>query len=245
MGMTRRQMMAASLGLFVAGCSEGVQRVTRRPARRPEPLWPDAVDWKRPDAASPARSPGAKARSSDAHVKLPAVQHGSLRVLPRSNWTRTTTHTSSTNPMGGITHITVHHAGMGRVQFSDTASTIDYLELIRHSHVNRRWADIGYHLIVDRAGRTWQGRPLQYQGAHVRHHNEHNIGILTLGNFDLQSPTQAQLAGLEATVAGLMQAYHVTVDRVRTHQEWVPTACPGKTLQAACNAMRSRRLAHL
>jgi hypothetical protein len=35
-------------------------------------------------------------------------------------------------------------------------------------------ADIGYHYTIDPTGRIWEGRPVQYQGAHVKMNNEHN-----------------------------------------------------------------------
>ena len=69
--------------------------------------------------------------------------------------------------------------------------------MIRRGHVNHNgWADIGYHFAVDRAGRVWSCRPLVWQGAHVKDRNEGNIGVLVLGNFEIERPTSAQLNAL-------------------------------------------------
>ena len=57
------------------------------------------------------------------------------------------------------------------------------------------------------------------------------IGIVALGNFDEQFPSDAQLEALNRHVHRLMRAYRVPVSRVLTHQEWSATACPGKHLQ--------------
>jgi N-acetyl-anhydromuramyl-L-alanine amidase AmpD len=105
-----------------------------------------------------------------------------------------------------------------------------------------RAGDIGYHFIIDRAGRIWEGRPLIYQGAHVKDENEHNLGIMTLGNFDRQSPTTAQLMTLQHMLAYLRHQYSVPVSKVYTHQELNPTACPGLHLQPRIVAMRKNGL---
>ena len=51
-----------------------------------------------------------------------------------------------------------------------------------------------------KGGVLWQGRSIRWQGAHVQHHNEGNIGVLVMGNFDLQSPTAAQLTARSAVL---------------------------------------------
>lgn len=106
------------------------------------------------------------------------------------------------------------------------------LESIRRSHVNKGWADIGYHYIIDPAGRVWQGRPISLQGAHVKDENPGNIGIMVMGNFDSQSPTPAALTTLDQFIAFQLRQYSLPVRRVYTHQELKPTACPGRSLQA-------------
>ncbi len=77
-----------------------------------------------------------------------------------------------------------------------------------------------------------------YQGAHVKDHNLANIGVVALGNFDRQQPTQAQLNTVQQLLGELMDRYGVPISRVHTHQEWVPTACPGRHLQEYINTSR-------
>jgi hypothetical protein len=188
----------------------------------------------------------------DRHARLPSPRPGhpepdlgpdsdalrTLRTIPRARWTAAGPDTSNINEMAGIRQITVHHTGMGAVWFSDATATASYLERIRVSHVGRHWADIGYHLIIDRAGRRWQGRPLIFQGAHVKDHNEHNIGVMVLGNFELQSPSRAQQASLQEALGVLMRHYRVDARHVHTHRELRPTACPGRSLQQYVGQLR-------
>ena len=114
----------------------------------------------------------------------------------------------------------------------------DRLELVRRSHVGRGFADLGYHYVIDRAGRIWEGRSLSYQGAHVKHQNPHNIGVMVMGNFELQSPTQPQLVTLTGAVRELRAKYRVPRRSVFTHRELGPTTCPGKRLQTNVVALR-------
>ena len=120
------------------------------------------------------------------------------------------------------------------------------LERIRRSHRRRdggRWGDIGYHYAIDPAGRIWSCRPLSWQGAHVKAHNEGNIGIVMLGNYDRQQVNAAQEAALQKALASLIKTYRVSTGNVRTHQEWAPTACPGRSLQAYVESLRRGSLA--
>lgn len=142
-----------------------------------------------------------------------------------------------------VAHITVHHDGIPTVFWGeDLAGCRSRIEFIRRGHRNKGWGDIGYHLIIDRAGRVWEGRPLQWQGAHVRNHNEGNIGILVMGNFEVQKPTQAQLASLDRVVRTAKSQWKVAKKNLRSHREWedASTSCPGKHLQSQWNGIRSR-----
>ena len=147
--------------------------------------------------------------------------------------------TSRMDRMTTIRSITVHHDGMDTFYETQPRAVAARIELIRQRHRARGWGDIGYHFVVDRAGRVWEARPLRYQGAHVRDHNPGNIGVVVLGNFDLQSPSSTQLEALRRHVAALIQAYNVPISRVHTHQEWAATACPGRGLQHFMDAVRN------
>ncbi len=143
--------------------------------------------------------------------------------------------------MNGINRITIHHDGMTPFTSTSQSAAAGRLERIRGSHVSSRgWADIGYHFVVDPGGRVWEARPVALQGAHVKYNNEHNLGIMVMGNYDKQSPTNAASTSLDDFVGAMMRKYRVPVSRVYTHQELRPTACPGKSLQQVMESTRSR-----
>ena len=160
---------------------------------------------------------------------VPARLPAAMAVTPRSAWTRGGT-SGDVKPMNGVQRITVHHSAMATTGNSARA-TAAMLTSIRKGHLARGWADIGYHFAVDPAGRVLACRDLRFQGAHVAEHNEHNVGVCVLGNFDEQRPTPPQLNALHAALTSLAATYRVPMRRVYTHQELNPTACPGVYLQ--------------
>ena len=221
MKLTRREMLLTGLGLVVGGCASAGAPLAGRPR----------TDW--PRASAPRRDAGDPVEP-DPQPATPEPDDGpaGLSVIPRSRWASRGAVPGRVNAMNGVNRITVHHEGWTPVWFTDYHRTAKRIEHDRHVHVdNRGWGDLGYHYIIDRAGRLWQGRRLRYQGAHVADNNEHNIGVMCLGNFDKQQPSEAQLRKLIDTLTALRRQYDVPVSRVFTHQELNPTACPGANLQ--------------
>jgi hypothetical protein len=249
---SRRDMMLAGLGLLLTGCASNKGATSGSLTgsgsgaagySRPHTAWPDAVARPRP-IATPVQVVTPVVPVTPTPVAAPAVKVAptlpAFNPIPRSSWARTGPIMSRVNPMNGVNRITVHHEGWTHVWFTDWNATAQRISHIRDSHVaDRRWGDIGYHYIVDRAGRVWEGRNSKHQGAHVQATNEHNLGIMLLGNFDKQRPSDAQLATLRSTLIALMSIHNVPVRRVYTHQELKPTACPGKQLQPRVVTMRS------
>ncbi|WP_428386750.1 peptidoglycan recognition protein family protein [Mucisphaera sp.] len=245
----RRGVLVGGVGLLLAGCvdagrpkgwaSNGSGIVQSREGGYYMPRAAgdgEAVAAGQPDW-QPAPVPGA-ARRVEA---LPRVASGVPGVVGRSSWTDSGPIQGRVRAMSGIRRVTVHHEGWTPVYFEDASSTRDRLQQILKVHVkDRGWGDIGYHFVVDRAGRVWEARPLVYQGAHAGPNgaNEHNVGVLVLGNFDRQRPSDRQFAGLVQTLRWLGARYRVGVGGIYTHQELNPTACPGKVLQAQMDALR-------
>jgi len=162
-------------------------------------------------------------------------------VLPRAAWTREGPDFTAMDRMVPIHHVTIHHDGLSALfETDDLEATAARIELYRRGHCGRGWADIGYHFVIDRAGRVWEGRPRDWQGAHVKDRNPGNIGILVMGNFEVQRPTDAQLATLDRHLAATRSYWGVSWSHVLSHREWpgATTLCPGRHLQERFAAMR-------
>jgi len=230
MRATRRQILLTGIGAGLGALLSGCQRAAStaglpavpwpRTHARPEP---DRAAYRRPRQTTPVR---------------PAEDRPD-GVLPRSQWAQSGYIPNRVDPMRGIRHLTVHHEGASPVYFTDYRASADRLALIQRQHFDRGWGDIGYHFVIDRAGRIWEARPLHLQGAHVRDHNEHNIGVMVLGNFEQQKPADAQLQTLASLVQDLSRRYNLSNRVIHTHRELTPTACPGRWLQPRVDHMRS------
>lgn len=231
-------MMMASLsglGLFALGCAEKTIS-TMRP--RPSLDWPSVPIRPTPALGSSAlvRNPSTPTPSTGSLLR----SRDPLHAMERIRWTRDTAIAGRVNPMNGIRRMTVHHEGWTTVWFSDERTTAARIQQIRHIHVrDRGWGDIGYHYIIDRAGRVWQGRDLRYQGAHVKANNEHNLGVLVLGNFEKQPIPDAQMLSVQKSLYTLAAYHRVPAQRIYTHRELNPTQCPGRYLQPKMDHLRS------
>jgi hypothetical protein len=168
-----------------------------------------------------------------------------LNVLSRKDWRARPARRDREEPMTEITRITVHHSGDHYVDTGrpEAAATIFDMQGV---HQQRDWADIGYHFVIDPAGRVWRGREITFQGAHAGNPalNRGNIGICLLGNFDEQQVPRKQREALIELIDRLRAQYHVSADNVYTHSEMrksgnlTATACPGHNLQSIVEAYR-------
>ena len=230
--------------LFVAGCA--TSRATQLASSRlPAPEWPDIPE------VGVGAPPGAvclppKVDPSTGEVKAPAVCYSNGPVpfaRPRSSWATAgdVPNTKDMDEMLPPKYITIHHDGMTPFWGVTDLEARLRLEWILNGHRGKGWSDIGYHYIVDRSGNVWQGRDVtRWQGAHVKNRNENNIGVMCMGNFMLQRPSAAQIAGLNRTVAQLQRVYQIPTSSVKTHKEWpgAQTLCPGTQLQSKVLALR-------
>ncbi|MFM7260359.1 MAG: peptidoglycan recognition family protein [bacterium] len=238
---TRRAFLqSALLGgsvLALAACS-----TTMRSVRVPPPEWSDVPSRPAP-APTVAAKPIPKPVSRPMGEVNPVGEAALPWAKPRFLWAKGTPDVSNLNPMLPVTAITVHHDGMDDLVYAtDTPTMAARIERYRVAHRGNGWADIGYHLVIDRAGTLWQGRAIRWQGAHVKNRNEGNVGVLVMGNFERQQPTAAQMRTLDRVLRDLMRTYRVPKSRVYTHREWpdAQTACPGRNLQPKVASLRTR-----
>ncbi|MDP7071031.1 MAG: peptidoglycan recognition family protein [Phycisphaerales bacterium] len=208
---TRRTFLGGTL-LVLGGCAT---RSTSRLTRVPGPIWESPATTEPPPATTLPDAAGAG-------------------IMPRRNWAKGNPIPTRMDRMTPIHRITIHHDGMSAFTETSLAAASGRLESIRRSHLRRRpqpFGDIGYHYAIDPAGRVWGGRPVTWQGAHVRAQNQGNLGIVVLGNYELQGVNEAQKRAIVRFLGQQMRTYGVPRSKVATHQEMAPTACPGASLQ--------------
>lgn len=205
-------------------------------ARRGEP---ERGSYDRQRALELALDPALRERIGSSGAAVAAAQPAPaarLAVQGRAAWQPDPPIASRLEPMGRIFRLTVHHSAMLFRSTSPQACAAQ-LRQIQHNHMrnpDRRYGDIGYHFLIDPAGRVWEGRELRWQGAHARDDNNRgNIGICVLGNFihGGQTPNDAQLHSLQSLVHGLADAHAIAPRQIHNHSDFVVTECPGPFLE--------------
>jgi hypothetical protein len=124
------------------------------------------------------------------------------------------------------------------------------------------WNDIGYNFLIDRFGRTWEGRyggmDKAVVGAQTLNYNSWSTGVSAIGNFDVAGVPQAvtdaykrlfawklNLSGIPATgtvsypLPPSFSLNHKYFQRISGHRDGFQTACPGKYLYAKLPEIRA------
>ncbi len=176
--------------------------------------------------------------------KRPRWSLESLTIIPRAQWGAVEPdlnapvehglYDAQTNPDGWmvysqplsqvLTTIVVHHSALPLTDGS--------LQIQQKHMRDKGYADIGYHFVIDDAGRIYEGRKLNVRGAHTGGHNTGTVGIVLMGNFEEAQPTAAQLSSLKLLVASLVSEYGIKY--LAGHRDFQPdkTVCPGRNLEA-------------
>lgn len=161
-----------------------------------------------------------------------------VEILPRAAWTRSRPEPDRMHRADDFTRITIHHAGTQVNRHTRFAEVAHDIEDILTGHRRRHFGDLGYHFVVDRAGRVWEGRSLYFQGAHVARENHRNIGVMLLGNFERQAPSTEQLAAMERMTAALRRRFGIPAGRIFGHRDLGATLCPGTHLYGDVLALK-------
>ena len=227
-GACRLVGLVTALATLTAGCvSQALPAVAQGPA-------------------GPVEGPSVGERGTVGGAPLP--------VISRAGWAERPPILSRLQPMGRPWRITVHHEGAEPEPVASEAEVAERLRAITRSQERTRSrgglgaGDLAYHFVIDRAGRLWEGRSLAWQGAHAgnRAANAGNIGVVLLGNFDLQRPSPEQLTSLERLLEDLYRRYRISPEHIYGHDQvragygLPPTRCPGRYLSAWLDNYRSQ-----
>ncbi|MBN2694504.1 N-acetylmuramoyl-L-alanine amidase [bacterium] len=131
-------------------------------------------------------------------------------------------------PLEIVDKIVIHHAEI-------ESGNRDYYAWF-HRGI-RGWSDVGYHFIIGNGvdhlsidGEIEIGRELNIQGAHVKNHNNHTVGICLVGNMDNHKPTDKQMESLLNLLKKLFDRFSLSKESICGHRDFdgVTKSCPGK-----------------
>ncbi len=164
-------------------------------------------------------------------------------LIRRATWGALTERPSDMDRARGLWKwITVHHSAMEVPSTVQSRPSVGHAAVrrVQSSHMNGRgYGDVGYHFLIDPAGRMYEGRGLRWQGAHAQGDNNiGNIGICLLGNFEEEPLTNKAEAALHGLVSSLQRHFAIGATHVVGHDHWTATQCPGKNLRPALGRYR-------
>jgi len=142
--------------------------------------------------------------------------------------------------------LVVHHSAL--VVQGDPRPSVERVRAIYKYHaLTKGWGDIGYHYVIDENGQVYEGRQggEYVVGGHAYCNNTGTVGIVLLGNFEIEQPTQAQAKGLQSLLLDLSKTYKINLQSSVTfhgkkfdapivrHKDLLSTLCPGYYLSSA------------
>jgi N-acetylmuramoyl-L-alanine amidase len=135
-----------------------------------------------------------------------------------------------------IRRLTVHHSG---VVLTDNTGAPARFRSHQASHQARGWPDIAYHLLIDRNGNLYEGRPFRAEPDTATNYDPRgHFTVMCEGNFEEQRPSRPQLAAVADVLAWAVGRYDVGVGTIHGHREYADTACPGDALQRRLDDVR-------
>lgn len=144
--------------------------------------------------------------------------------------------------------LTIHHSGTPMHPERDPAETVRNLyafstrrDTLGDGTVKEPWADIPYHFYIAPDGTVLEARDVAFEGDTNTRYDLSNQALVVLeGNFEIESPTDAQLAALLDLSEALARRWGFGPTTVEGHRDHAPgqTVCPGDALEAQFPAIR-------
>ena len=158
----------------------------------------------------------------------------------------------------------VHHTVSSNSYSQEEAAKVVRSIYDYHVKVNN-WGDIGYHFLIDRFGRVYEGRAggitQPVIGSHAEGFNTRSTGVALIGSYQSQAPPSAAMTALRNLLAWKLDVHHVDprssttvvsggsrrysagtnvrVNAIATHRDLQVTSCPGDPVIAAIPKLRS------
>ena len=141
---------------------------------------------------------------------------------------------AQTNPEGVLYYPDNLNQVLNTIVVHHSATDYSTPNQVQDLHMDgRSFADAAYHFLISSDGTIYEGREINIRGAHVQGYNTGSVGIVLLGNFNNEQPTESQLASLRSLVDYLRYAYEIRYlvgHKDYPNQSPDGTECPGANL---------------
>jgi hypothetical protein len=152
-------------------------------------------------------------------------------IIPRCKWAKAGPEMAKMHPLDRANMLVFMQTNDIRpFREEDFDATAKSLEARRELHRERYFADIGWHFAIDRVGRIWELRSMQYQPQAVRYHNANTLAVVVLGNYDLQTLTEQQRLSIVHFGRLLRQEFDLPIEKTYSKRELVASINPGQNM---------------
>ncbi|MFE3542170.1 N-acetylmuramoyl-L-alanine amidase [Nocardia sp. NPDC059177] len=145
-------------------------------------------------------NPGRAAIDAALNEVAAALPNGGPKVITRAQWgADESIRCQEPTYDDGLGGLTVHHTA-GRNDYSRAESAGIVRAIYAYHAETLGWCDIGYNALVDKYGQIFEGRygglDRDVQGAHAGGFNENTAGVALMGNYEIESPSEASITAI-------------------------------------------------
>jgi hypothetical protein len=163
-------------------------------------------------------------------------------IITRAQWGADESWAGDPSYASNVDMGVVHHTATSN-NYSDARAVIR--SMYRYHTQSLGWKDLGYNIVIDRAGNVYEGRKGGLDrgviGAHASGFNTGSFGVSVIGNYEAANPTQASMRALENVIAWQSSVYGIHPEGTTTrggtrystivgHRQVGQTACPGRIM---------------
>jgi len=143
-------------------------------------------------------------------------------------------------------YITIHHSATSQKRHISIERKMRNLQNFSQSaarlasgRFKKAWADVPYHFYIDVNGQIAEGRNIRYSGdTNTNYNPSGHIQIVLEGNFVRKQPSTLQLKSLKKLVSWLANLWEISPTKIKGHQDYASTLCPGKNLENKLSKIR-------
>lgn len=260
---SRRRFLGALAALFGIGTGATVLRRRTSTSETTATTASSSTTTSTSDPTTSAPSTGAADSSTAATGAPAASTDGTTTTTEATTTTSTEGTTTTTQPAttvttqppdagGGITlleraawgaqpaeggfeahtpvRITVHHTAQ---VLGANSNAPKHIRGHQTYHQSLGWPDLAYHVMVDRAGNLYEGRPMDYRGDTATSYDPSGHFLPCLeGDHRTEVPTDIQMEALARVCAWAVDRWSLDSAEIFGHRDWASTTCPGDILYA-------------
>lgn len=145
-----------------------------------------------------------------------------------------------------ISFITIHHTATLQKKEVSIEKKMQNLQSFSQSEsrlatgkLKPVWFDIPYHYYIAVDGKIAEGREMKFVGDTNTEYDPTGHALIVLeGNFETEEVADKQIKSLQEMVIWLADKYKVSADKIKGHNDYAKTACPGKNLKNLFPSLR-------